>query len=113
METQNVEPDAKGVYTVLLGANTASGLPEEIFRSGEARWLGIQSEREPELPRVLLVSAPYALKAADAETLGRLPASAFIQANPSVVPAQASSQANRPTLEVALVTGVTGAGKTN
>ncbi len=47
------------------------GLPEEMLRSGEARWLGIQPEREPELPRVLLVSAPYALKAADAETLGR------------------------------------------
>ena len=72
METQNVELDAKGVYAVLLGANTAAGLPEEMFRSGEARWLGIQPEHEPELPRVLLVSAPYALKAADADTLGRI-----------------------------------------
>jgi hypothetical protein len=51
-----------------------------MFRSGEARWLGIQPEREPELPRVLLVSAPYALKAADADTLGGLPASAFVLA---------------------------------
>jgi hypothetical protein len=41
---------------------------ESMFRSGEARWLGIQPEHEPELPRVLLVSAPYALKAADAES---------------------------------------------
>ena len=65
---QNVELDARGVYTVLLGSNIASGLPEEMFRSGEARWLGIQPEREAELPRVLLVSAPYALKAADADT---------------------------------------------
>jgi hypothetical protein len=64
METQNVELDNRGIYTVLLGANTAAGLPEEMFRSGEARWLGIQPERESELPRVLLVSAPYALKAA-------------------------------------------------
>jgi hypothetical protein len=64
METQNVELDEKGVYDVLLGANTASGLPEEMFRSGEARWLGIQPEREPERPHVLLVSAPYALKVA-------------------------------------------------
>jgi hypothetical protein len=80
METQNVELDAKGVYAVLLGANTAAGLPEEMFRSGEARWLGIQPEREPEQPRVLLVSAPYALKAADADTLGGLPASAFVLA---------------------------------
>jgi trimeric autotransporter adhesin len=86
METQNVEVDAKGVYAVLLGANTAAGLPEEMFRSGEARWLGIQPEHEPELPRVLLVSAPYALKAADAETLGGLPASAFVLAgSPAIV----------------------------
>jgi hypothetical protein len=87
METQNVELDAKGVYAVLLGANTAAGLPEEMFRGGEARWLGIQPEREPELPRVLLVSAPYASKAADADTLGGLPASAFVLA---VVPGLAS-----------------------
>ena len=50
METQNVELDGKGAYTVLLGANTATGLPEELFRPGKARWLGIQPEREPELP---------------------------------------------------------------
>jgi hypothetical protein len=81
METQNVELDRRGVYTVLLGANTAAGLPEEMFRSGEARWLGIQPERESELPPVLLVSAPYALKAADAETPGGLPASAFMLAS--------------------------------
>jgi hypothetical protein len=31
METQNVELDAKGVYAVLLGANTAAGLPEEML----------------------------------------------------------------------------------
>jgi hypothetical protein len=86
METQNVELDAKGVYAVLLGANTATGLPEELFLTGQARWLGIQPEREAELPRVLLVSAPYALKAADAETLGGLPASAFVLAgSPAIV----------------------------
>jgi hypothetical protein len=33
-----------------------------------------------EQPRVLLLSVPYALKAADAETLGGKPASAFLQA---------------------------------
>ena len=71
---QNVELDARGVYTVLLGSNIASGLPEEMFRSGEARWLGIQPEREAELPRVLLVSAP------PMPTLGGLPASAFVLA---------------------------------
>jgi hypothetical protein len=80
METQNVEIDAKGNYSVLLGASSTNGIPAEFFNTAEARWLGVQPEREPELPRVLLVSVPYALKAADAETLGGFPASAFLSA---------------------------------
>ena len=78
LETQNVKPDASGVYTVLLGANSANGVPAELFASGEARWLEVQAERQAEQPRVLLVSVPYALKAKDAETLGGKPASAFV-----------------------------------
>ncbi len=78
LETQNVKPDANGVYTVLLGANSENGVPAELFASGEARWLEVQVEREAEQPRVLLVSVPYALKAKDAETLGGKPASAFL-----------------------------------
>jgi len=78
LETQNVKPDASGVYTVLLGANSANGVPAELFASGEARWLEVQVERQAEQPRVLLVSVPYALKAKDAETLGGKPASAFV-----------------------------------
>jgi hypothetical protein len=83
METQNVTPDARGVYTVLLGANSANGVPAELFASGEARWLEVQVERQAEQPRVLLVSVPYALKAADAETLGGKPLSSFVLASPS------------------------------
>src|SRR5467141_3877774 len=78
LETQNVKPDASGVYTVLLGANSANGVPVDLFASGEARWLEVQAERQAEQPRVLLVSVPYALKAKDAETLGGKPASAFV-----------------------------------
>jgi endosialidase-like protein len=78
LETQNVKPDANGVYSVLLGANSANGVPAELFASGEARWLEVQVERQEEQPRVLLVSVPYALKAKDAETLGGKPASAFV-----------------------------------
>ncbi len=78
LETQNVKPDANGLYTVLLGANSANGVPAELFASGEARWLAVQVERQAEQPRVLLVSVPYALKAKDAETLGGKPASAFV-----------------------------------
>jgi hypothetical protein len=80
METQNVKPDANGNYTVLLGAASKGGVPAELFATGETRWLGIQVEQRPELPRVVLVSVPYALKAADAQTLGGLPSSAFVLA---------------------------------
>jgi trimeric autotransporter adhesin len=120
METQNVELDAKGNYTVLLGANSATNLPEEFFRNGEARWLGVQPEHEPELPRVLLVSVPYALKAGDATTLGGLPASAFALAgsNPSssgqpslILPFAAGAQSPAPlapgTLDVTTAGGST------
>jgi hypothetical protein len=90
LETQNVTPDAHGLYTVLLGANSANGVPAELFASGEARWLGVQPERQPEQPRILLVSVPYALKAGDAQTLGGLPPSAFAPAG-SNAPANSSS----------------------
>ena len=82
LETQNVRPDAKGNYTVQLGATTSEGLPLDLFASGEARWLGVQVNGGEEQPRVLLLSVPYALKAADAQTLGGLPASAFVLAAP-------------------------------
>ena len=80
METQNVTADAKGNYTVQLGATKSDGLPLELFSSGEARWLGVRVNGGEEQPRVLLLSVPYALKAADAQTLGGLPASAFVLA---------------------------------
>ena len=85
LETQNVKADSKGSYTVLLGSTSAEGLPTDIFSSNEARWLGVRAEGQEELPRTLLVSAPYALKAGDAETLGGKPLSAF-----QLVPAESS-----------------------
>jgi trimeric autotransporter adhesin len=77
METQNVTADTKGNYTVQLGASSSEGLPLDLFTSGEARWLGVRVNGGEEQPRVLLLSVPYALKAADAQTLGGLPSSAF------------------------------------
>jgi trimeric autotransporter adhesin len=77
-ETQNVLADSSGHYSVLLGAATASGVPAELFGTGQSRWLGVAVARQPELPRVLLASVPYALKAGDADTLGGLPASAYV-----------------------------------
>ena len=81
LETQNVTPDESGRYTIYLGANHANGLPLNLFASGEARWLGVQPEGQPEQARVEVVSVPYALKAADAETLGGYPLSAFVLAS--------------------------------
>lgn len=80
LETQNAELDAQGRYTVLLGSTRSEGLPLELFTSGEARWLGIQAQGQEEQPRILLVSVPYALKAAEADTLAGRPASEFVLA---------------------------------
>lgn len=95
METQNVQADNSGNYTVQLGATKPEGLPLELFTSGEARWLGVQVNGGEEQPRVLLLSVPYALKAADAQTVGGLPPTAFVkvsEAGPATaVPATAVS----------------------
>ena len=80
VETQTVQPDSQGHYSVLLGAASPDGLPQDLFSSGSARWLAVQPALPgaAEQPRVLLVGVPYALKAADAETLGGKPASAYV-----------------------------------
>src|SRR5215472_17823927 len=63
LETQNIQADSKGRYTVLLGSSKTEGLPTDISTTNEARWLGVQVEGQEEQARTLLVSAPYALKA--------------------------------------------------
>src|SRR5215472_8179675 len=93
-EIQNVELDANGSYTAMLGA--ALPLPAEIFSANEARWLGVEPVGQPEQPRVLLLSVPYALKAADSETLGGRPASAFMLAAPEPAGATAPSAKDTP-----------------
>jgi hypothetical protein len=80
LETQNVQPDKTGHYSVALGSSSTQGLPAIVFASGEARWLGVQAQGQEEQPRVLLMSVPYALKALDAQTIGGKPASAFMLA---------------------------------
>ena len=82
LETQNVQPSTTGRYSVMLGATSSTGLPADLFAQGEARWLGVQAQGQEEQPRVMLLSVPYAMKAADAQTLGGLPASAFVLAAP-------------------------------
>jgi trimeric autotransporter adhesin len=105
METQNVQADASGRYSVSLGAGKA--LPVELFSSGEARWLGVQIAGQPEQNRILLLSVPYALKAADAQTLGGLPPSAFVLAAPAASLTSTTSAASQGATAQPLATGTT------
>ena len=82
-ETHTVAIGNEGRFSVLLGSKTADGLPIDLFTTGEPRWVDARFDRATgtERPRVLLASVPYALKAADAETLGGKPASAYLLAD--------------------------------
>jgi hypothetical protein len=95
LETQNVQPDKNGNYSVMLGSSTSQGLPSSLFATGQARWLEVQAQgREPQ-PRVMLLSVPYALKAGDAQTLNGQPASSFMLAPaPGKAGATPNSQAS-------------------
>jgi hypothetical protein len=78
-EVQEVQADDRGRFTAYLGA--VSPLPLEVFSSEQARWLSISADGR-EQPRVMLVAVPYALRAADAETLGGKPLSSFVLTGP-------------------------------
>jgi len=95
-ETQVVELDEQGHYSVLLGATRAEGLPVQLFPAGKARWLGVQVEGRDENPRVLLVSVPYALKAEDAAMLGGRRASDFVLAEQLKEEVRTQVEAQKP-----------------
>ena len=57
LETQNVQPDKNGNYTVQLGSTTSRGLPASLFVSGQARWLEVQVQGQEPQPRVMLQRA--------------------------------------------------------
>jgi hypothetical protein len=80
-EVQNVQVDKAGHYTAMLGSSKPDGLPLNLFTAAQAQWLGVRVEAQAEQPRVMLLSVPYALKAADAETFGGKPPSAFMPAS--------------------------------
>ena len=110
-ETQMVQVGPDGRFAVLVGAGQAEGLPPAVLASSEPRWLEVRFDGEPALPRALLTSVPYALRAADADTLGGLPASAFLRvpqragADRDGAPdASTSGDLDRPTVN----TGTTG-----
>jgi hypothetical protein len=105
VETQNVALDKAGHYSVMLGSSKSQGVSSELFATGEARWLGVQAQGQAEQPRTVLMSVPYALKAADAETVGGLPASAFMKAAQSGSAAATKASPN--------LAGITGSGTAN
>jgi hypothetical protein len=78
-EEQMVRADDAGKLTVLAGAATDSGIPAQLFTSAEARWIAIAVKGEPEQPRVMVVSVPYAVKARDTEMVGGRPVSDFVR----------------------------------
>jgi hypothetical protein len=111
-ETQNVQVDAQGHYTALLGSTSPEGLPLSLFTTGQAHWLAVQPLLQGfgEQPRVLMVSVPYALKALDAETIGGKPASAFMPA--PVQEATSSPVAAAASASSALMAGPASGSKT-
>jgi hypothetical protein len=104
METQNVQADGNGQYTILLGSTRNDGIPAEAFSAGQ-RWLGVQAQGEAEPPRVLMTSVPYSLKTVDAEMLGGKPASAYLLAGSSI--SALPSAAAQPAQSAAAVTART------
>jgi hypothetical protein len=113
LETQNVTADAEGNYTVQLGATKPQGLPLDLFSTGEARWLGVRINGGEEQPRVLLLSVPYALKAADAQTLGGMPASAFALATPPAVAVATAASDGVTAVPQVAPPAITGSGTTD
>jgi hypothetical protein len=77
-ETQRVQVGADGKYNVLLGAASEGGLPQAVFAAGQGQWLGISIEQAEETPRTKLAAVAYAMKAADAETLGGVAAASYV-----------------------------------
>jgi hypothetical protein len=67
-EVQNVEVDARGHFTVLVGSNTVGGIPPELFTTEKTLWVGeqVQLLGEVERPRFQLVSTPKGLVAGSA-----------------------------------------------
>ena len=112
-ETQAVLPDASGRYTVLLGSTASEGLLLDLFASGQAHWLEIRSGGSSTNPRIMLLSVPYALKAADVEKLGGKPPSAYATApEANGVPGAGSGNSNNQS-GASRLSPISGSGTTN
>jgi len=65
-ELQMETPVLKGVFNVLLGSVTS--IPDTVFTGSANRWLEIRISSQNLSPRTRIVTAPYALTAAYADT---------------------------------------------
>lgn len=93
-ETQQVAADIDGRYSILLGATTAGGVALDLFTTGQAQWIDVQSPDAAPMNRSRIVSVPYAMKAHDADTVGGIPASQLMRINPDT--GVQTTQANSP-----------------
>jgi hypothetical protein len=108
-ETQNVNVDAQGRYSLLLGAVTRDGVPPGLFVAGESRWVGVQWTGHAESSRYLLTTAPYALNAASADTLAGRPVTDFVL-SASAKTSTLSSSGGTGTRPVGIITATAGTG---
>ncbi len=94
-ETQVVHATTDGRFRALLGVASESGVPVEILAGGQPRWLGVlvHSPGVQEQPRLRLVSVPFAVEAANAESLGGVPASAYVRKEQLAAAAQQAMNA--------------------
>jgi hypothetical protein len=110
-ESQMVSFDPAGHYEVHLGATSPNGLPADLFTSGEARWLEVQIAGRPAEGRMLMASVPYAMKAADAATLGGFTAQSFV--THAQLAATAQALAVQAVQQITPLATPTGSGTTN
>ncbi len=103
-EAQSVTLSDAGKYSVLLGITTSPGLPQQLFTTGSAKWLGVKLGDGEEAPRTLLLAAPYALKASDADTLGGHPVTDFALLD------SGKPETGTPITQINVGTGISGGG---
>lgn len=96
-ETQVVSLDAQGRYTLYLGGSQADGLPAPVLTASTPLWLSLQVAGGAPEARVPLTSVPFALRAADADTLGGLPPSAYLRADAAADTATAATSGTSAT----------------
>lgn len=99
LETHTVQLGQNRRFDVLLGSATPGGLPEALFANNAARWIGVTvANLAEQTPRIMMVSVPYALKAADSDKLGGLPASEYLT---EVDPSEANAYTDQKVAEEA------------